>query len=107
MIWRKTKEPRAFGGSGVASDPRRGCCAVGRERRVEPRHVENRLRVLALSDRHVHGSGTFGPAARAVLLVEVIGDAIRERRSLLFGKVNSGFGEEAQLDPSGNEAAQP
>ena len=64
---------KSFVRSGLPSHdlgPRRD--AVGRQRRVEARHVRDRLRVLALPDRQVERRRALRPAARPVLLVEVL-----------------------------------
>src|SRR5689334_22972806 len=46
------------------------CGTIGGESRVESRHVDDGLRIVALADGHVHQHATLRPVTWAVLLVE-------------------------------------
>src|SRR5262245_18131971 len=90
----------------AATDHRGGLGAVGRQRAVEARHVENGLRVLALADREVQLLLTGRPAARTVILVEVVGERRRKIGALLLGEIDASFSIEAQSNPARDKPAQ-
>ena len=89
-----------------ALDHRLRLGAVGRQCAVEPRHVEHRLRILALTDGEVQLLLARRPALRSVLLVEVFRKRRREIRPLLFRQVDARLSIEAESDAAGDETAE-